>query len=302
MIKSKTKMSTLIVAIVTIATILLGAMFVAGAFKPATNNTVKAATLTASDTGWEYYDTYNNYQDDFGECFGCDPNDTSLYGVLVITDKSVVETDRDVEDVAPWVEYSSNIRYVFFNCNTAPTEIGAYVFYGLEYVEVVKLPNGVETVDEYAFYYCGYNSGLILYVPGSITSDDTCLRAEGGSSDCLKIIIFDGTEEEWEEKEISVTFNTGSDQVFDEGDLTINELSSYYRSNNSLPNSANVIFLQTESTPEDPEPVDPDPVDPEPEDPTPAPATGIELNIGVAVLSLALVGTLFVTVRRKEER
>ena len=33
-----------------------------------------------------------------------------------------------------------------------------------------------------------------------------------------------------------------------------------------------------------------------------APATGIELNIGVAIASLALVGTLFVTVRRKEER
>ena len=32
------------------------------------------------------------------------------------------------------------------------------------------------------------------------------------------------------------------------------------------------------------------------------PATGVELNIGIAVLSLALVSAMFVIVRRKEER
>ena len=323
MVKNKTKnvsLSTMLVTILAILAIVLGGLFVSDAFKPVANNTVKADNTPIVGTGWKYYSEYDDYQNELGtsfnvmyryyNCSGEDEYD-DLEGVLVITNKSIVEDGVEMDEntgypIVPWSEYCDSIHYIFFDCGTNPRRIGDYVFACLQSLIEVHIPEGVEQISNCAFNGSCTNGGSFVWLPKTL-EEDSSFSIDAYGYDGIELVFFDGTESEWVEK--SYYIGLQSDEKHYEGNLTLNELAEHYYNNSySLPEGANVVFLQTET----PEPVDPNQGSGSGEQgqgqggqeqqQEETPATGVELNIGFAVLSLALVGTMFVVAKRKEER
>ena len=109
-------------------------------------------------------------------------------------------------------------------------------------------------------------------------------------------VSYEGNSNDWDGFDIDYNFEGCDEAVIYAGD-------GQYKSYNS--SAAEWISWDSGTLPAEPTPEpEPTPIEPTTDDPTddPTPATGVEANIGFAIASLALVGAMFVVVRRKEER
>lgn len=76
-------------------------------------------------------------------------------GVLTITDSDMIENSKVIGEM-PWLTLRKKVKSVKFQFpeGSKLTKIGAYAFYGMNEIETMELPAGIEEVGAYAFADC----------------------------------------------------------------------------------------------------------------------------------------------------
>lgn len=76
-------------------------------------------------------------------------------GVLTITDSDMIENSKVIGEM-PWLTLRNKVKSVKFQFpeGSKLTKIGAYAFYGMNEIETMELPAGIEEVGAYAFADC----------------------------------------------------------------------------------------------------------------------------------------------------
>ena len=258
--KTKTiSFSTMLVTLLTIFTVLLGALFVA---KPA-NAQSEVRADDPTDQGIYGYNA----------CFGGSSNPYLL---------RFVNADAVDDEGYLWVKNSD------YNENKARSDYDDYQGSNMngycmdggndeDWVRIWEIDGTGNKIWEII-----RNSGhdtLTIYNPSVVNDSSSWLTKSfsktGYSKSYIVSIVFNGLSTQWNNDIIG--------NIYDYNEFTLTCSNGTRDFSNYEWGGWDLAEEQEESTP-------------------PTPATGVELNIGVAIASLALVSAMFVVVRRKEER
>ena len=313
MIKSKTKMSTLLVALLTILTVLLGALFVA---KPVNAPALSAdGELTVVEIGDETlevdYFTYEGwyiavydysfywlFEYSLGDFFELDRTD----GEYVENPYYDPEDEDSSEEPEVWQTYRYYVADGSTGCFDLRVEItgGSWCWDGVENLHII-VPSTIEVTGGFTEEcYCDVdfytvNTGVYTIRSFTLNSNDedgadavcltipTSIKELRGDFENIEDIYYQGTSDDWD-SEVTFELENWTDWSGLTVHCTDNNCKTILYNEDTGESSWSSWSSEGSSGSGD------------------TPSTGIELNIGVAVLSLALVSTLFVVARRKEER
>lgn len=73
---------------------------------------------------------------------------------LTITDAAIMDSAYTTASDVPWYQYRSNITKVAVKEGVTLTKIAPYAFYNFTNAEEIALPDSLDSVGNYAFYYC----------------------------------------------------------------------------------------------------------------------------------------------------